>query len=1143
MRLNSKSYSFLALAVLVVLGFVLSQLKARPAFAQVGDGVIQTAALRHDTFDPGYRNPFGAVPAGATVRLRFRTALDDVQTVAVFYYQFDPATGANTPNSPVSFPMTFSENRIENGTSYSYWEYNLTTPNIPAILYYKFKITDAGTTVYYSDSYVDDNDNLNKDGDGAPSTLEPFPAFQLTVYDPNFQTPAWLQNANVYQIFPDRFRNGDKTNDYGVPGSTSGSPVFYGSQPVIAHTTWNEAIYDPRQPGPYAGSYGNQFFGGDLKGVQDKLDYLQSLGFDTLYLTPIFQARSNHRYDTDNYLTTDPALGGDAALASLLAAMSQRGMHLILDGVFNHASSDSFYFDRYHRYGPPNGACESLNSPFRSWFLFNTNNVPCGSNDYTGWFGFDGLPRFDKSNAGYRDFIYRGATDNVIKHWYDRGASGWRFDVADDGDLRKIWHEFRPYAKSYKADGPLIGEVWPNASQFLAGDQMDSVMNYRFRKNVLGFARGAINWADTNNNGGNELMALTPSQFDRALRAVRQDYPPQATNAMLNLIDSHDTNRALFVLTEPGDNGLQQAKERLKLAALFQFTYLGAPMVYYGDEAAINAPGKADNQGVLQGDPYNRAPYPWNDEAGDPSIYGPADGNVLAYYNTLANLRKQHPALRTGIFESLLTGDSSAATTDENTFAFARSGAGEVSVVALNNGPDINTAAIPVNTYFADGTVLLDAISGATYTVANGAVTLNLLPRTGVVMFPQLPTPTPTPVETAIQFSTSNYAVGEGDGHVETIVTRIGDTSGAATVSFSTSDQAAAQNCNVKNGKASSRCDYEARFATVKFAPGETSKTISILIIDDSYLEGPETFQVNLSNPLGGTLGAQATATVTIIDNDLADGPNPVDTARFFVKLHYLDFLNREPDQGGWDFWTNNINNCMPQPSCIDAQRINTSAAYFLSIEFQQTGYLVERMYKTAYGDANGSSTFGGTHQLAVPVVGFTEFLPDTQEIGQGVVVGQTGWEMVLENNKQAFALEFVQRARFTSALATSMTPAQFVDKLFANAGFAPSTTDRSAVIAEFGSATNTTDASARARALRDVAENSTLNQQEFNRAFVLMQFFGYLRRNPNSSPDSDYTGYDFWLTKLNQFNGNFVAAEMVKAFITSTEYRSRFGP
>src|SRR5205823_3171852 len=182
----------------------------------------------------------------------------------------------------------------------------------------------------------------------------------------------------------------------------------------------------------------------------------------------------------------------------------------------------------------------------------------------------------------------------------------------------------------------------------------------------------------------------------------------------------------------------------------------------------------------------------------------------------------------------------------------------------------------------------------------------------------------------------------------------------------------------------------------------------------------------------------------------------------------------------GVNFWTNNIESCGTNASCREAQRINTSAAFFLSIEFQQTGYLVERIYKTAYGDASGNSTFPSAHQLSVPIVRFGEFLPDTQEIGQGVVVGQSGWETVLENNKQAFTSEFVQRSRFPTANPTTLTPAQFVDKLFTNAGVTPSTNDRNAAIAEFGTATNTTDMAARARALRRIAENSILNTQEF---------------------------------------------------------------
>ena len=261
--------------------------------------------------------------------------------------------------------------------------------------------------------------------------------------------------------------------------------------------------------------------------------------------------------------------------------------------------------------------------------------------------------------------------------------------------------------------------------------------------------------------------------------------------------------------------------------------------------------------------------------------------------------------------------------------------------------------------------------------------------------------------------------------------------------------------------------------------------------------------------------------------------PNQIDDAQFFVTEHYRDFLNREPDAGGLAFWTNEIASCGGDAQCIDVKRINVSAAYFLSIEFQQTGYLVYRFYKTAYGNLPGQP---------VPVR-FSEFLPDTRAIGQGVVVNQSGWETVLENNKQAFATEFVGRFRFTSAYPASMSPGEFVDKLFVNAGVTPSAVERAAAINEFGSGITPSDSGARARALRRVSESPTLTQQEFNRAFVLMQYFGYLRRNPNDAPDADYTGYNFWLNKLDSFNGNYLNAEMVKAFIASAEYRQRFGP
>jgi hypothetical protein len=246
-------------------------------------------------------------------------------------------------------------------------------------------------------------------------------------------------------------------------------------------------------------------------------------------------------------------------------------------------------------------------------------------------------------------------------------------------------------------------------------------------------------------------------------------------------------------------------------------------------------------------------------------------------------------------------------------------------------------------------------------------------------------------------------------------------------------------------------------------------------------------------------------------------------------------------------FWTDQITSCGSDNTCKELRRINVSAAFFLSIEFQETGYLVERLYKSSYGDATGTSTFNGVHTLPVPMVRFTEFMADSQEISRGVVIGQPGADQLLENNKVAFIASFVQRSRFTAAYATSLTPTDFVNQLFNRAGVVPTAQQLQDAINEFGGAGNTADTAARARALRRVAENPSLNNAEKNKAFVLMQYFGYLRRDPDvgsgPNPDTDYTGYDFWLTKLLQFNGNFVNAEMVKAFIVSGEYRHRFGP
>jgi cytochrome c peroxidase len=318
---------------------------------------------------------------------------------------------------------------------------------------------------------------------------------------------------------------------------------------------------------------------------------------------------------------------------------------------------------------------------------------------------------------------------------------------------------------------------------------------------------------------------------------------------------------------------------------------------------------------------------------------------------------------------------------------------------------------------------------------------------------------------------------------------------------------------------------------------GQGFGSASLLIPGNSSLVGQSFFgrwYVKDSAAAGGVATSPAFK-FTVFGDTSSITTNAIDDTNTFVVQNYRDFLNREPDASGLAFWSGQIAQCGTNASCVEAARVNTSGAFFLSIEFQDSGYLVYRFYKSA---------FGNLQNAPVPVR-LSDFLPDAQLIGQGVIVNQTGWQTVLENNKQAYANAFVQRAQFTAAFPNSLSPGTFVDQLFTNAGVTPSSTDRSAAITEFGAATTTADTAARARALRRVAENSILAQQESNRAFVLMQYFGYLRRNPNDAPEAtlDFQGYNFWLNKLNTFNGNFIAAEMVKAFLSSSEYRRRFGP
>ncbi|MCM3873439.1 MAG: DUF4214 domain-containing protein [Pyrinomonadaceae bacterium] len=382
------------------------------------------------------------------------------------------------------------------------------------------------------------------------------------------------------------------------------------------------------------------------------------------------------------------------------------------------------------------------------------------------------------------------------------------------------------------------------------------------------------------------------------------------------------------------------------------------------------------------------------------------------------------------------------------------------------------------------------------------------------------PTPTPGPTSSTFAFEQALYTVAEGITFSTVTIFRVGNTSGAATVDIATTDNTATQ-----------KTDFTIALATLSFAPGEISKTFDILISQDSKTEGLEAFTVSLSNPTGSAgIGAIGTASIQITDDVIEPVTNVNDEPAIFVGQHYHDFLNRQPDVAGLAFWIDQITSCGADQECIAIRRINVSAAFFLSIEFQETGFFVIRAQRVAFGRKSDTAASRFMYQ---------EFIRDARQVGTGVIIGQPGAEAQLETNKQAYATAIVTSAAFITRFPITLNADQYVDSLFFSAMVTPTASERAAAITAFGAG----GTSGRVAALRSVVDSASLNNAELNPAFVLLQYYGYLRRNPTDAPDGNDDGYQFWLTKLNMFGGNFVNAEMVKAFILSGEYRDRFGP
>ena len=607
-----------------------------------------------DPRDTRCKTPFGAAPCSTEVRF---TLFDDTfcGCELLVYREFAGAEDV-CPLPPA-----------EGGFAGAY-----TAPGEGELCWYVFRLTRWDGTL----SYLGKN-GLRPDRDGAER-------WQLTVYE-DTGTPDWFGRGVTYQIFPDRFRRTGTPDVSGMVGRR------------WLHESWDDQpVFRPDEDGQITN---RDFFGGSLAGITEKLDYLQSLSVTTLYLNPIFEAASNHRYDTADYRAIDPLLGDEETFRTLCREAHKRGMRVMLDGVFNHTGSRSRYFNADGFY-PELGAAQSQDSPYYDWYSFHP-----WPTDYDAWWGVKTLPAVNEQRPAYRQFIFKGE-DSVVRHWLRCGADGWRLDVADElpGDFIA---GIRRAIEDEKPDGYLLGEVWEDGSnkvaysqrrRYLLGRETHGLMNYPLRTALL-------RWL-----GGGDA-----AEFRESMETLRANYPPAAFYGAMNFLGTHDTPRILTLL---GAEHIPAAKEeraafalspaqlargraKLRLAGMLLYGFPGSPTLFYGDEAGM--------QGFE--DPLNRGTYPWGRE----------DTGLLDFFRALGRLRKERRSLQSGSLTYIYAQGGGLVITREHE--------GETTMVALNAGDEALTLTLP----WPRGTAE-DGLTGQRFLAVNGQLRLSLPPLDGVVL-------------------------------------------------------------------------------------------------------------------------------------------------------------------------------------------------------------------------------------------------------------------------------------------------------------------------------------------------------------------------------------------------------------------------